>query len=93
MSAAVGAFLVGIALTGPVAEAARKLLAPCEICSLPSSSCSSDCRRIRTACPRLLLVAAVLAVVSAVGKAGYRVVGGRAARASACRGGFVPGRR
>ena len=44
VSAAVGAFLVGVALSGAVAEGAQRLLARCATCSRPSSSCSSACR-------------------------------------------------
>lgn len=41
VSAAVGAFLVGIALSGEVAEGASSLLTRCATCSPPSSSSSS----------------------------------------------------
>ena len=41
VSAAVGAFLVGIALSGEAADRARPVLTPCGTCSPPPSSCSS----------------------------------------------------
>jgi hypothetical protein len=52
VSAAVGAFLVGIALSGPAAHGARALLSPCVTCSPRCSSCSSGCRPTRTSFPR-----------------------------------------
>ncbi|BCB91763.1 hypothetical protein Psuf_090760 [Phytohabitans suffuscus] len=50
VSAAVGAFLVGIALSGPLAHNARELLSPCATCSPRSSSSSSACRPTRPTC-------------------------------------------
>lgn len=53
VSAAVGAFLVGIALSGELAEDAHALLAPCATCSPRCSSSSSACRPTRPrSCPR-----------------------------------------
>ncbi len=48
VSAAVGAFLVGIALSGEVAEGAHNLLARCATCSPRCSSSSSACTPTRS---------------------------------------------
>jgi CPA2 family monovalent cation:H+ antiporter-2 len=48
VSAAVGAFLVGLCLTGETADRARAVLRPLRVCSPPSSSSPSDCRWTRT---------------------------------------------
>jgi CPA2 family monovalent cation:H+ antiporter-2 len=51
-SAAVGAFLVGIALNGPAEHGAREVLGPCGIFSQRCSSRSSDCRSTPPTCLR-----------------------------------------
>ena len=86
VSAAVGAFLVGIALTGPVAEAARKLLAPLRDLFAAVFFVFFGLQTDPHSLPPALLVASALAVVSVVGKV---ATGWWAARQ---RGISVPGR-
>ena len=87
---AVGAFLVGIALVGPVAEVARKVLLRFATCSPPCSSSSSGCRPIRRRYPRCCSRPSCWPCCRRRGRS--RRVGGpppardRAARAGACRG-------
>ena len=50
VSAAIGAFLVGIALSGPIAEQSHRLLAPLRDCSRRLSFSFSDCRSIPPLC-------------------------------------------
>ena len=69
VSAAVGAFLVGIALVGPVAEVARKVLAPLRDLFAAVFFVFFGLQTDPTAIPPVLLAAVVLAVVSAGGKA------------------------
>ncbi|HEX4016823.1 MAG TPA: cation:proton antiporter [Frankiaceae bacterium] len=68
VSAAVGAFLVGIALVGPVAEVARKVLAPLRDLFAAVFFVFFGLQTDPTAIPPVLLAAAVLALLSAVGK-------------------------
>jgi CPA2 family monovalent cation:H+ antiporter-2 len=68
VSAAVGAFLVGIALVGPVAEAARQVLAPLRDLFAAVFFVFFGLQTDPAAIPPVLLAAAVLAVVSAAGK-------------------------
>jgi monovalent cation:H+ antiporter-2, CPA2 family len=86
VSAAVGAFLVGIALTGPVAEAARELLAPLRDLFAAVFFVFFGLQTDPHSLPPALLVGAALALVSAVGKL---ATGWWAARR---RGISVPGR-
>ena len=69
VSAAVGAFLVGIALVGPVAEAARKVLAPLRDLFAAVFFVFFGLQTDPAAIPPVLLAAAVLAIASAAGKA------------------------
>jgi CPA2 family monovalent cation:H+ antiporter-2 len=69
VSAAVGAFLVGIALVGPVAELARKVLAPLRDLFAAVFFVFFGLQTDPAAMPPVLLAAAVLAVLSAAGKA------------------------
>ncbi len=69
VSAAVGAFLVGIALVGPVAEAARKVLAPLRDLFAAVFFVFFGLQTDPAAIPPVLLAAAALAVASAMGKA------------------------
>jgi monovalent cation:H+ antiporter-2, CPA2 family len=69
VSAAVGAFLVGIALVGPVAEVARKVLAPLRDLFAAVFFVFFGLQTDPAAIPPVLLAAAVLAVLSAAGKA------------------------
>jgi monovalent cation:H+ antiporter-2, CPA2 family len=69
ISAAVGAFLVGIALVGPVAEAARKVLAPLRDLFAAVFFVFFGLQTDPAAIPPVLLAAAVLAMASAAGKA------------------------
>ncbi len=69
VSAAVGAFLVGIALVGPVAEAARKVLAPLRDLFAAVFFVFFGLQTDPAAIPPVLLAAAALAVASAAGKA------------------------
>src|ERR1700712_5175199 len=68
VSAAVGAFLVGIALTGPVAEAARKVLAPLRDLFAAVFFLFFGLQTDPHSLPPALLVGAALALVSVVGK-------------------------
>ncbi len=68
VSAAVGAFLVGIALTGPVAEGARELLAPLRDLFAAVFFVFFGLQTDPHSLPPALLVASALAVVSVVGK-------------------------
>jgi monovalent cation:H+ antiporter-2, CPA2 family len=68
VSAAVGAFLVGIALVGPVAEVARKVLAPLRDLFAAVFFVFFGLQTDPAAIPPVLLAAAVLAAVSAAGK-------------------------
>jgi CPA2 family monovalent cation:H+ antiporter-2 len=68
VSAAVGAFLVGIALVGPVAEVARKVLAPLRDLFAAVFFVFFGLQTDPTAIPPVLLAAVVLAVLSAGGK-------------------------
>jgi monovalent cation:H+ antiporter-2, CPA2 family len=68
VSAAVGAFLVGIALTGPVADTARKVLAPLRDLFAAVFFVFFGLQTDPGSLPPVLLAAAVLAVGSAVGK-------------------------
>jgi monovalent cation:H+ antiporter-2, CPA2 family len=69
VSAAVGAFLVGIALVGPVAEAARKVLAPLRDLFAAVFFVFFGLQTDPAAIPPVLVAAAVLAIASAAGKA------------------------
>jgi CPA2 family monovalent cation:H+ antiporter-2 len=69
VSAAVGAFLVGIALVGPVADAARAVLAPLRDLFAAVFFVFFGLQTDPTAIPPVLLAAAALAVASAGGKA------------------------
>jgi CPA2 family monovalent cation:H+ antiporter-2 len=79
VSAAVGAFLVGIALVGPVAEAARKVLAPLRDLFAAVFFVFFGLQTDPAAIPPVLLAAALLAIASAAGKAltGWRAAGRR----------------
>ncbi len=68
VSAAVGAFLVGIALVGPVAEVSRKVLAPLRDLFAAVFFVFFGLQTDPAEIPPVLLAAAVLAVVSAAGK-------------------------
>jgi CPA2 family monovalent cation:H+ antiporter-2 len=68
VSAAVGAFLVGIALVGPVAEAARKVLAPLRDLFAAVFFVFFGLQTDPSAIPPVLLAAAGLAIASAAGK-------------------------
>ena len=69
VSAAVGAFLVGIALVGPVAEVARKVLAPLRDLFAAVFFVFFGLQTDPAAIPPVLLAAALLAVLSGAGKA------------------------
>ncbi len=68
VSAAVGAFLVGIALTGPVADSARKVLAPLRDLFAAVFFVFFGLQTDPGSMPPVLLAAAGLAVVSAAAK-------------------------
>ncbi len=68
VSSAVGAFLVGIALTGPVAEAARALLTPLRDLFAAVFFVFFGLQTDPASMPPVLLPAAALAVVAAAGK-------------------------
>ena len=68
VSSAVGAFLVGIALSGHVAEAARKLLAPLRDLFAAVFFVFFGLQTNPSALPPVLLIAAALALTSAGGK-------------------------
>ena len=93
MSAAVGAFLVGIAISGPVAEHATRVLAPvCGICSRRSSSSSSDCPQTPGDLVPVLIPAVILAVVTVATKVLTGYIAARRAgigEAGRWRAGFV----
>ena len=64
VSAAVGAFLVGIALSGPLADTRTGCSPRCATCSPRCSSSSSACTPTRPSIPPVLLPALALAVVT-----------------------------
>jgi K+:H+ antiporter subunit KhtU len=68
ISAAVGAFLIGIALSGRVAEGARELLSPLRDLFAAVFFVFFGLRTDPSAIPPVLLVAAILALVTAVTK-------------------------
>jgi CPA2 family monovalent cation:H+ antiporter-2 len=68
VSSAVGAFLVGIALTGPVADTARKLLAPLRDLFAAVFFVFFGLQTDPESIPPVLLIAVALAVVSAAFK-------------------------
>jgi monovalent cation:H+ antiporter-2, CPA2 family len=68
ISAAVGAFLIGIALSGRVAEGARELLSPLRDLFAAVFFVFFGLRTDPAAIPPVLLVAAILALVTAVTK-------------------------
>ena len=68
MSSAVGAFLVGIALTGPVADAARKVLAPLRDLFAAVFFVFFGLQTDPASMPPVLLAASGLAVASAAAK-------------------------
>ena len=75
VSAAVGAFLAGIAFSGPAADRARSLLVPLRAVSSPAcSSCSSGSRSIRgrfhPRCPAAIALAVVGALRPSTTRAG-----------------------
>jgi CPA2 family monovalent cation:H+ antiporter-2 len=69
VSAAVGAFLIGIALSGRVAEGARELLSPLRDLFAAVFFVFFGLRTDPSAIPPVLLIAALLALVTAVTKA------------------------
>jgi CPA2 family monovalent cation:H+ antiporter-2 len=68
VSSAVGAFLVGIALTGPVADGARKVLAPLRDLFAAVFFVFFGLQTDPASMPPVLLAAASLAMASAAGK-------------------------